>query len=222
MTTNKKTASDRSARLAQVQREQKSAERRRMLAIYGTTAVVALVIIGLTAWGLVRSSGGVEGIQEYEDQTFDHVTGLVDYELRPPVGGDHNEAWQNCGFYTEPVAAEHAVHSLEHGAVWITYQPGLPEEDLETLREDMGSSGYVLVSPYEDQDSPVVLSAWGIQLNVDSADDPRIEQFLNRYVQGPQTREPGAACSGGTSETGVRAESLLQSGAGGAGQQPAE
>jgi hypothetical protein len=220
--TTKKTATDRSARLAQVQREQKSAERRRMLAIYGTTAVVALVIIGLTAWGLIRSAGGVDGIQEYEDLSFDHVPGLVEYELSPPAGGDHNETWQNCGFYTEPVANEHAVHSLEHGAVWITYQPDLSEEDIETLREDMGSSGYVLVSPYEGQESPVVLTAWGVQLEVDSADDPKVEQFLNKYVQGPQTREAGAACSGGTSDTGVRAQALLQAEAGGTGQQPAE
>jgi hypothetical protein len=216
--TNKKIATDRSARLAQVQREQKSAERRRMLAIYGTTAVVALVIIGLTAWGLIRSAGGVEGVQEYEDLTRNHVPGIVEYELSPPAGGDHNENWQNCDFYTEPVANEHAVHSLEHGAVWITYDPDLPEDDLETLREDMGNSGFVLVSPYEGQASPVVLTAWGIQLEVDSVDDPKVEQFLNKYVQGPQTLEPGAACSGGTSETGVRAQALLGAAGNGTGQ----
>jgi hypothetical protein len=207
--TKKKTANDRQARLAEVQREQKAAERRRMLAIYGSAALVALVIIGLTAWGLIRSAGGVDGITEYEDLDARHVSGPVEYEQSPPVGGDHNATWQNCDFYTEPIANEHAVHSLEHGAVWITYQPDLPEADIETLREDMGTSGYVLVSPYEDQDSPVVLSAWGIQLKVESADDPKIEQFLNKYVLGPQTQEQNAACTGGTSATREEAQAAF-------------
>ena len=215
----KKTVTDRQARLAAVQREQKAAERKRMLAIYGTTALVALVIIGLTVWGLLRTTSGVEGIKEFEDLSADHVAGIVEYEQTPPVGGDHNATWQDCGFYTEPVADEHAVHSLEHGAVWITYQPDLPEDQVETLRQDMGSSGYVIVSPYEGLESPVVLTAWGTQLAVDSADDPKVEQFLNKYVQGPQTLEPGAACSGGTSATGAEAEALLR---GGAVEQPAE
>ena len=204
--TKKKTSNERQARLAEVQREHKAAERRRMLAIYGSAALVALVIIGLTAWGLLRSTAGVDGINEFDDLSAQHVDGPVDYEQSPPVGGDHNTTWQNCDFYTEPIANEHAVHSLEHGAVWITYQPDLPEEDIETLREDMGTSGYVLVSPYEDQDSPVVLSAWGVQLAVDSADDAKIEQFLNKYVLGPQTQEDNAACSGGTSATGEEAQ----------------
>jgi len=208
--TKKKTATDRQSRLAQVQREQKSAERKRMLAIYGTTAVVALAIIGLTVWGLIRNAGGVEGITEYDDLAAKHVAGSVDYDQSPPVGGDHNGRWQNCGFYTEPVADEYAVHSLEHGAVWITYSPDLPADQVDVLREDMGTSGYVLVSPYEDQDSPVVLSAWGIQLKVESAEDPKVEQFLNKYVQGPQTLEPGAACSGGMDLTGEQAQAELE------------
>jgi hypothetical protein len=210
----KKTSNERLARLAEVQREQKAAERRRMLAIYGSAALVALAIIGLTAWGLIRSAGGVDGITEYDDLGSDHVQGPVEYDQSPPAGGDHNATWQNCDFYTEPVANEHAVHSLEHGAVWITYQPDLPEEEVQILREDMGTSGYVLVSPYEDQEAPVVLTAWGVQLEVNSADDPKVEQFLNKYVLGSQTLEPGAACSGGTSATGEEARAGLDAAGG--------
>jgi len=212
--TKKQTATDRQARLAKIQREQRNAERRRMLAIYGTTALVALVIIGLTVWGLIRNSGGVDGIKEYEDLSRDHVAGTVDYSQSPPAGGEHNEAWQNCGFYAEPVANEYAVHSLEHGAVWITYAPDLPADQVEVLRQDMGTSGYVLVSPYEGQDAPIVLTAWGIQLQVENADDPKVEQFLNKYVQGPQTQEPGAACSGGIDLTGEAAQARLEQEAG--------
>ena len=51
------------------------------------------------------------------------------------------------------------------------------------------------MSPYPEQASPIMLSAWGVQLAVDSADDPRVDQFLAKFRQGPQTPEPGATCN---------------------------
>jgi hypothetical protein len=124
----------------------------------------------------------------------------VDYAQTPPAGGEHNPVWQNCGFYEEPISDENAVHSLEHGAVWITYQPDLSEDQISTLRDLAESQTYILVSPYPGLDSPVVASAWGKQLQLESADDPALEQFISAYRQGPQTPEPGAACTGGTGQ----------------------
>jgi hypothetical protein len=81
--------------------------------------------------------------------------------------------------------------------VWITYSPDLPKDQVETLRDIAQSNSYVLVSPYSDLPSQVVASAWGKQLHLNSADDPRLEQFVSAYQQGPQNPEPGAPCSGG-------------------------
>src|SRR5690606_20494200 len=108
--------------------------------------------------------------------------------------------WLNCGVYAEPVPAEHAVHSLEHGAVWITYQPDLGAAEVEALRSLYEPGSYVVVSPYPDLPQPIVLSAWGRQLAVDSAEDERVGEFLSVYEQGPQNPEPGAPCSGGVGE----------------------
>ncbi len=55
-----------------------------------------------------------------------HLEEPVTYTENPPVGGVHNPVWQNCGYYAAPIPNETAVHSLEHGAIWITYQPDLP------------------------------------------------------------------------------------------------
>ncbi len=88
-----------------------------------------------------------------------HTEGGVDYAQSPPVGGKHNPTCQNCGFYEEPVRNETAVHSLEHGAVWITYQPDFPQDEVERLRDLAQSNAYVLISPYPDLNSPVVASA---------------------------------------------------------------
>jgi predicted small secreted protein len=135
--------------------------------------------------------------KSYSNLSRDHTKQPVDYPQSPPVGGPHNPTWQNCGFYSKPVRNEYAVHSMEHGAVWITYSPDLPKDQVETLRDIAQSNSYVLVSPYSDLPSQVVASAWGKQLHLNSADDPRLEQFVSAYQQGPQNPEPGAPCSGG-------------------------
>jgi Protein of unknown function (DUF3105) len=133
----------------------------------------------------------------------DHVDGVVTYEVQPPVGGAHNNVLQNCGFYAQPINNENAVHSLEHGAVWITYHPDLPPDQVETLR-GLADQSYILVSPYPDLKAPVVLSAWGKQLTVQSASDSGVEAFINEYRQSREnTPEFGAACDGGTSATRV-------------------
>lgn len=141
-----------------------------------------------------------EGVDTLEIASREHVEEDVDYERTPPAGGEHNSVWQNCGVYEEPVRSENALHSLEHGAVWITYRPDLPEGQVEQLQELAESESYALVSPMEGLPSPVVASAWGKQLQLDGAGDPRLEQFISAFQQGPQTPEPGAACTGGVGE----------------------
>jgi hypothetical protein len=137
---------------------------------------------------LVRSVG----LERAHDENVDYTGSDL-----PPVGGIHSGIWQNCGIYDEPIAAKNAVHSMEHGAVWVTYHPDLPAGDVDRLRDLVQGEPYVLLSPYEALNSPVVLTAWGIQLEVDEANDDRIATFIERYERGPQTPEPGATCRDG-------------------------
>ncbi|MCX5343962.1 DUF3105 domain-containing protein [Streptomyces atratus] len=131
--------------------------------------------------------------------TRNHVTTPVTYPMKPPVGGDHNPVWMNCDgeVYKKPIPDVNAVHSLEHGSVWVTYTDKAPDADVAKLAERVGRTPYSLMSPYEGQAGTIMLSAWGNQVTVDSADDRRVDQFFAKFVQGPQTPEPGAACSGG-------------------------
>ena len=120
----------------------------------------------------------------------------VDYAQTPPAGGDHNAVWLNCGVYTEPVPNENAVHDLEHGAVWVTYDPAQVSDDDVAKLEALLPSTYSVLSPYEDMDTPIAVSAWNAQLKVDSADDERIEQFIRAYWRSTNAPEPNAACTG--------------------------
>lgn len=149
------------------------------------------------------TTADLSGVQTFTGLSRTHVPGTVDYPQVPPVGGDHAPVWQNCGFYSRPVVTEQGVHSMEHGAVWITYAPDLSSGEVAVLKALAKSRKYVLVSPFPALPSPVVASAWGVQLPLPSATDPRLAAFVEKFAQGPQTPEPGAPCSGavGTPET---------------------
>ncbi|WP_299040135.1 DUF3105 domain-containing protein [uncultured Pseudokineococcus sp.] len=201
---------ERAARAAALREQQRRKERRQRGLIIGITAAVIAALVAAVAFVLVTTQSQreeeqaaleapIDGVQTFEDLGRDHVTGAVDYAQTPPVGGDHQAVWWNCGVYPEPVVDENAVHSMEHGAVWITHDPALPQEQVDQLVAAAESYDYTLVSPYEGMESPITLSAWGAQLAVEDASDERIAPFLAQYVQGEQTPEPGAACTGGVS-----------------------
>jgi hypothetical protein len=134
----------------------------------------------------------------YPNLARTHVTGPVTYAQNPPVGGPHNPVWLNCGIYTTPVRNENAVHSLEHGAVWITYQPSLAPSAVQHLVSLVKGRAYVILAPYPGLPAPIVASAWGLQLKLQTANDPRIAEFIQKYANGPQAPEPGGECTGGT------------------------
>jgi hypothetical protein len=105
--------------------------------------------------------------------------------------------WQNCGVYDTPIENGHAVHSLEHGAVWLAYRPDLPADQVAVVAAFAVNQSHVLVSPYPGLTEAVVATAWGVQLRLDSVTDPRLAEFVQKYQEGPQTPELGVTCSGG-------------------------
>ena len=145
---------------------------------------------------------GVDGVLAFDDVEPSHVEDCVDYPVRPTVGGAHFPVWANCGFYTSPVPEESAAHVLEHGGVWIAFDPAIDTAQLTAIRSVTASATHILASPYPGLNSPIVLSAWGRQLDLDSVDDDRFEQFIDTYLEGPQTLEPGAPCTGGMGTPG--------------------
>ena len=66
-------------------------------------------------------AGEPEGTKTFTGLEQTHVDTPVNYPQTPPVGGPHNPQWQTCAFYDKPIMVERGVHSMEHGAVWITY-----------------------------------------------------------------------------------------------------
>ncbi|MFG6444095.1 DUF3105 domain-containing protein [Microbacterium sp. P06] len=197
----------RQEKLAEYQRQLAKRRRSKLLWwVVGGTAAVAIVGLVIASFAFApkaaptytaADSSGVEieGVETF-DLPNDHVEGTVDYEQTPPAGGQHNAVWLNCGVYTEPQANENAVHAMEHGAVWVTYDAAaVSDEELATLKSQLPAT-YMVLSPYEGLDSPIVLSAWDHQLKLDSASDERIPQFFEEYWRSQNAPEPNAICSG--------------------------
>jgi hypothetical protein len=130
-----------------------------------------------------------------------HKAGVLSYPTTPPVGGIHNGHWQNCmgDVYDSEIAKEHATHSMEHGAVWITYRPDLAKDQIDELAAKVRDQPFMLMSPYPGLDKPISLQTWGYQLKLDNADDPRIDDFIGALRQNA-TQEPQAGCSGGITD----------------------
>ncbi|MCW8215789.1 DUF3105 domain-containing protein [Streptomyces griseolus] len=218
---------DRSDRVEQTPGDNRGRGRRNRAVAIGVSAVVVAGLLGFGSYTLLDRSEAKERDQDSSAQdakqpekaeatpldgpiagertwdagklTRDHVTTEVTYPMEPPVGGDHNPAWLNCDgiVYEKAVPNVNAVHALEHGAVWVTYNGKAADADVRELASRVEKTAYALMSPYEGQAGAVMLTAWGKQVTVDGAEDPRVEQFFTKYVQGAQTPEPGAPCTGG-------------------------
>ena len=189
-----------------------------------TTVPDASGIPGVLAWDTTGWPG--DGAAHTGALEHQHVDGPVTYNVTPPVGGPHNGIWMNAGVYTKPIPSERAVHNMEHGAVWITYEPDLPASQVAALtafvtRQSLvpetgetasgatttNSNRYLDLSPWATATlpAPIVMSAWGHQLRLTSATDPRMQSFVDAFRHSPTyTPEYGAAVDGIPIQTGGR------------------
>ncbi|WP_405179843.1 DUF3105 domain-containing protein [Nocardia sp. NBC_01377] len=186
-------------------------------------AVVIIALIGALAYSLVPKyrdqadlekftpsaqkkdpSDQIAGVlkKDYAQGAGKHVepTQRVAYDQTPPFGGPHDSAWAACTgvVYGKAIRSENAVHSLEHGAVWIAYNPDkVDAAGVATLSKKVEGKAYTLMSPYPGLDKAISLQSWGHQLKLDSPDDKRINQFITALRQNPYGVYPevGADCS---------------------------
>ncbi len=188
------------------------------IALFVAVGVLAAGIIGYGAYAAIEGSkpwqkraDAIKGVVDYYKKDKDlvvggkHEQGPIKYDVLPPVGGPHNPSWQNCmgDVYDAPIANEHAVHSLEHGTVWITYRPDLPADQVAKLKARVQGKEKMMLSPFEGLDKPISLQAWGFQLKVDNADDSRIDEFIKTLRVNASVEGPNANCGQGITATGT-------------------
>ena len=175
------------------------------------TMAVVLFAAGVIGYALVKvneSAGNtpeakaeaaksIQGIVVKDYQGGVHNDGVVEYAETPPIGGEHANAWADCTgtVYADPIRQENAVHSLEHGAIWITYRPDLAADQVDALKKRVDGVEQMLMSPYPGLTSAISLQAWGHQLAVDNASDERIDDFIDDLRLNPTIApEPNGSC----------------------------
>lgn len=158
-------------------------------------------VVGFLVLTVILSTPPPRGVPDGTEQVAvpppAHVEGDIHADGDVPAGGPHSAVWQNCAFYDQEVRPENAVHSLEHGAVWITYRRDIAADDLDRLRGLIDPPDKVLISPLDGQEKPIVATAWANRLELESASDPRLEQFVNEFEGSTSAPEPGGSCTGG-------------------------
>ena len=170
--------------------------------------VIALLGVLFSAALISCSSGESEPVEVSTEEMLEEVEYLVitsrehtdenvDYPTIPPAGGNHLGISHTCGIYKVELLDEAAVHSLEHGAVWVTYKPEIAKEEIIKLTTMLSSRSKILLSPHPEQISPIVATAWGRRLEIESSNDLRLEKFVDFFVDGEAAPEAGITCDRG-------------------------
>ncbi len=140
----------------------------------------------------------LEGVEQFPSEGTEHVSSdtQVEYDTSPPTSGPHYNSPAAAGFYDagNAPAMGNLVHSLEHGAVVVYYDPSaLSDEQEEHLRsltqQYTGTWASVIAVPTStaNVDSPVVLTAWRNVLRLDGYDEATVEAFLAEFLgRGPE------------------------------------
>lgn len=170
---------------------------------YGIVGAALLALVVFLAIPPEEVPDGIpEGTRAVPIDDALHVEGPIDYGVAVPAGGQHNPIPLNCDIYEVEVPQEHTVHSLEHGAVWITYRPDIGQDAIDTLARVARTRSKSILSPVAAQSPPIMMTAWGWQLELTDPDDIRIRQFFNAFESAATAPEPGAACVGGVAPHG--------------------
>lgn len=204
-------SSERRARIEQLERERKRAERRRLLLFSGVVGVVALIIIGVTGWSLYSdwrteqaaadknlSEFGVPAAQAGCTQPQqapasgggEHIAeGPIGYDQAPPAAGPHRPMWVQLArpFYTteDRPEVESLVHNLEHGYTILWYDETFANRE-QALQELENMAGKFSA---DTLDTAFIAAPW---TSADAADEGEFPQgkhiALTHWYADPQTR----------------------------------
>lgn len=158
---------------------------------------VMSALIGGIVWAVIANKPAPLGedfsrVVPHESAT--HITEgeKVSYQSNPPTSGSHWPDPLRDGIYNEEKPDEAIVHSLEHGRVWISYQPDIPSEIKEQLRAIVKHEARVILTPRAANETDIALAAWNrldaFDLNLDGLfDENRVKDFIRRYRdKGPE------------------------------------
>lgn len=128
-------------------------------------------------------------VQEFPIEGREHITRRtpVSYNTNPPTSGNHFAEAESWGVNDQEIEDKAAIHSLEHGGIWISYKD-VDDETVKALKE-LGRENpqSVVVSPRAGNDTPIAVVSWGRMMKLDKLDKALIQKYIETYInQGPE------------------------------------
>jgi hypothetical protein len=216
---------NRQARKEEARRQREAirrrATRRRILQRVAIVLAVVLVAGAIGAYFVLRTTpadaagcGSVRTISAYDPSSEDrtHIGDasqvttpppLSTYPSAPPASGPHEPNPLPSGTYDTPPDVYRTIHSLEHAAVVIWYDPSATGSALDALKafyQDPVQQDHVILAPYSYPDQgaagtlpagkDMVLVAWHRMQTCDRVSLDAAKSFVGGYRFDPQ--RPGA------------------------------
>jgi hypothetical protein len=125
----------------------------------------------------------------------------IPYPFIPPSSGDHYSIWADYLTYTSPVPWGFLVHSMEHGAVVLAYDPSSPAaaqiqtafaaiitaHGIDPVCRDESWPSRIIVVPAHDLHTPIAAAAWEHTYEATCLDMPSLSAFVEaHYAQAPE------------------------------------
>ena len=160
--------------------------------------IIVVFVIGGLVFVFTRKPAPKPQIgQVLSEQSRDHIAQgskqHPPYSSNPPTSGSHWPQPAKCQIYIDEIADEAAIHSLEHGAVWVSYKNKNDKNIVAKLADLVkGNSNKVLLSPRSKNDSAIAVVSWNRLLKLDDFDSRKITDLINNYKN--NSPEPFASC----------------------------
>ncbi|MEX0881487.1 MAG: DUF3105 domain-containing protein [Candidatus Saccharimonadales bacterium] len=165
--------------------------------------IIGVLIVGMVGFIVFKNTSPpaeepVLGTQ-HADQGTKHVPDgtKFNYNSNPPSSGDHYQSPERRGFYDQEIPDGNLVHNLEHGYVWIAYQPDLPANQIQKLK-GLFSKPYsnpdfipskAIVTKRSNNPTPISIVSWTWTMNLENYDEKKLMQFYLQHV----SKSPEAA-----------------------------
>ena len=154
-------------------------------------ALVALALLA-AACGGGGSSFNDPRLQEFNDEFTTagqaHLPPgqAASYPSTPPYGGPHWSQPLRCGIYEAEQRFEPMVHTMEHGAVVLYYQPLNVQDDTVAQMRVLASAllrdgARLIMTPSTRLGVSIAVTSWGRLLAMDQFEEDAIRGFVDAF-----------------------------------------
>jgi hypothetical protein len=164
--------------------------------VFGVAALAVVVVAAIVFREPLGFGSASDDLPVGEVVVLPETVHVPDGTLGPnppltPAGGPHYPLPLRQGIYDQPVPDGNAIHSLEHGMVWVSYQPDLVSAEVLLTLEEIATDFDldVLLSPRLENSSPVIVVSWGRRLVLDDLDEEAVRAFVTTNRN--KSPEPG-------------------------------